>query len=429
MESSRSGATGADLRSQRSRLHRHLIEVIEEDGAEIERWDEEARRLYVQEKIGGWITSQRIAVNQREVAMLVEDMIHELAGLGPIQPLMQDDRVDDILVNGAGAVFVERRGRLEQTEICFADREHVLRIIQRIIAPLGRRIDESCPMVDARLADGSRVNAIIPPVALDGPYLSIRKFRREPLRAGDLLTYGTLDDRMLRLLRDAVVGRCSILVSGGTGAGKTTLLNVLSHFIPERERLITIEDAAELSLAHSHVVRLETRPPNLEGQGEVRARDLLRNALRMRPDRIIVGEVRGEEVIDMLQAMNTGHEGSMTTVHANSSRDALERLEMLVGLGDYHGSEATLRRNVASAIDLVVQVARSADGVRRVTQIAELVGLGDGGYLTHELFHFDAETARFEASNVRPVHPALRERTGGADPARAASPFRELGRG
>jgi pilus assembly protein CpaF len=283
-------------------------------------------------------------------------------------------------------------------------------------------------MVDARLADGSRVNAIIPPVALDGPYLSIRKFRREPLRAGDLLTYGTLDDRMLRLLRDAVVGRCSILISGGTGAGKTTLLNVLSQFIPERERLITIEDAAELSLAHTHVVRLETRPPNLEGNGEVRAHDLLRNALRMRPDRIIVGEVRGEEVIDMLQAMNTGHEGSMTTVHANSPRDALERLEMLVGMGDYGGSEATLRRNVASAIDLVVQVSRFPDGARRVNQVSELIGLTDGGYQTNDLFRYDADAGCFEAVAARAEHPALRGRAGG-DPGRSASPYRELGRG
>jgi pilus assembly protein CpaF len=292
-------------------------------------------------------------------------------------------------VNGAGTVFVERRGRLQPTDVRFDDADHVMRIIQRIIAPLGRRIDESCPMVDARLPDGSRVNAIIQPVALDGPYLSIRKFRRQPLSANDLLAYGTLDTRVVELLRTAVINRCSLLVSGGTGSGKTTLLNVLSRWIPEGERLITIEDAAELSLDHPHVVRLETRPPNLEGAGEIRARDLVRNALRMRPDRIIVGEVRGDEAVDMLQAMNTGHEGSMTTIHANGPREALARLEMLVALGDYRGGELTLRRTVADAARLIVQIARCADGVRRVTHVTEVAGLVGGDYETRDVFRID----------------------------------------
>lgn len=405
---------GADLQGLKGRLHRHLIQGIEEDRAEIERWDDEARRAYVKEKTEAWIASERVAVNRREVATLVDGMIDEIVGVGPIQPLIDDEKVDDILVNGAGTVFVERRGRLQSTDVQFMDADHVMRIIQRIIAPLGRRIDESCPMVDARLPDGSRVNAIIQPVALGGPYLSIRKFRKQPLGADRLLAYGTFDDRMLELLRDAVVGRCSILVSGGTGSGKTTLLNVMSRWIPPGERLITIEDAAELSLDHPHVVRLETRPPNLEGAGEIRARDLVRNALRMRPDRIIVGEVRGDEAVDMLQAMNTGHEGSMTTVHANGPRDALIRLEMLVALGEYRGGELTLRRTVASAIGMIVQVARCADGVRRVTHVTEVTGLVDGNYQTQDLFRFDPDGGRFEASGAQASHAALRMHFSGA---------------
>src|SRR5262245_7920653 len=262
-------------------------------------------------------------------------------------------------------------------------------------------------MVDARLHDGSRVNAVIPPVALDGPSLSIRKFRKEPLRAGDLLAYGTFDDQMLKLLVAAVIARCNIIVSGGTGAGKTTLLNVLSQHIPEGERLVTIEDAAELSMGHPHVVRLETRPPNLEGTGEVAARDLVKNALRMRPSRIIVGEVRGDEVIDMLQAMNTGHEGSMTTIHANSARDAITRVEMLVGMGGFKGSDATLRHNIASAIDLVIQVSRLSSGKRKVVSVTELTGVADGTYMMQDLFSWDIDQEKFRGSGVTPSHSGL----------------------
>jgi pilus assembly protein CpaF len=386
-----------DVDGLKGRLHRHLIQVIEEDRAHVDEWDDDVRRAFVKEKTEAWISSHRVAVNRREVAALVDSMIYEISGVGPLQPLIDDDKVDDILVNGAGAVFVERRGRLQSTDVRFEDADHVMRIIQRIIAPLGRRIDESCPMVDARLPDGSRVNAIIQPVALDGPYLSIRKFRKRPFSADDLLAYGTLDGRVIEVLRSAVINRCSLLVSGGTGSGKTTLLNVLSRWIPKGERLITIEDAAELSLEHPHVVRLETRPPNLEGAGEIRARDLVRNALRMRPDRIIVGEVRGDEAVDMLQAMNTGHEGSMTTIHANGPREALGRLEMLVALSDYRGGELTLRRTVASAARLIVQIARCADGVRRVTHVTEVGDLVDGNYDTRDLFRLDENGAWYEA--------------------------------
>ena len=396
-----------DMQALKGRLHRHLIDAIDEDRADIDGWTPDQLKGYLEKQIANFIAENKIAVNRSETQDLVASMIDELSGLGPIQPLVDDDDVNDILVNGRDRVFVERKGKLELTDIRFNDDRHVQRIIQRIIAPLGRRIDESCPMVDARLHDGSRVNAVIPPVALDGPALSIRKFRKEPLRAGDLLTYGTIDDQILKVLTAAVLARCNIIVSGGTGAGKTTLLNVLSQHIPEGERLVTIEDAAELSLGHPHVVRLETRPPNLEGTGEVAARDLVKNALRMRPSRIIVGEVRGEEVIDMLQAMNTGHEGSMTTIHANSARDAITRVEMLVGMSGFKGIDATLRHNIAGAIDLVIQVTRLSSGKRKVLSVTEVTGVADGNYLTQDLFQYDVDTEKFCASGVTPTHPGL----------------------
>ena len=401
-----------DIQALKARLHRDLIETIDEDRADIDKWSPEELRAYLETQIARFITENKIAVNRSETQDLVASMIDELSGLGPIQPLVDDDEVNDILVNGRDRVFVERKGKLELTDIRFNDDRHVQRIIQRIIAPLGRRIDESCPMVDARLRDGSRVNAVIPPVALDGPALSIRKFRKEPLRAGDLLAYGTFDDAILKLLVAAVSARCNIIVSGGTGAGKTTLLNVLSQHIPEGERLVTIEDAAELSLGHPHVVRLETRPPNLEGTGEVAARDLVKNALRMRPSRIIVGEVRGEEVIDMLQAMNTGHEGSMTTIHANSARDAITRVEMLVGMSGFKGSDATLRHNIASAVDLVIQVSRLTSGKRKVVSVTELTGVADGVYMTQDLFNWDFDKEQFRGAGVTPNHSGLQRALG-----------------
>jgi pilus assembly protein CpaF len=401
-----------DMQGLKARLHRFLIDAVDEDRADIDAWKPEELKSYLEKQIARFIADNKIAVNRSETQDLVASMIDELSGLGPIQPLVDDDDVNDILVNGRDRVYVERKGKLELTDVRFNDDRHVQRIIQRIIAPLGRRIDESCPMVDARLHDGSRVNAVIPPVALDGPSLSIRKFRKDPLRAGDLLAYGTFDDAMLKLLVAAVQARCNIIVSGGTGAGKTTLLNVLSQHIPEGERLVTIEDAAELSLGHPHVVRLETRPPNLEGTGEVAARDLVKNALRMRPSRIIVGEVRGDEVIDMLQAMNTGHEGSMTTIHANSARDAITRVEMLVGMGGFKGSDATLRHNIASAIDLVIQVSRLATGKRKVVSVTELTGVADGTYMMQDLFTWDFDQEKFRSGSVTPSHAGLQRALG-----------------
>jgi pilus assembly protein CpaF len=401
-----------DTQALKARLHRFLIDAIDADRADIDAWSPENLKSYLEKQTGRFIAENRIAVNRNETQDLVASMIDELSGLGPIQPLVDDDDVNDILVNGRDRVYVERKGKLELTDIRFNDDRHVQRIIQRIIAPLGRRIDESCPMVDARLHDGSRVNAVIPPVALDGPSLSIRKFRKDPLRAGDLLAYGTFDDAMLKLLVAAVQARCNVIVSGGTGAGKTTLLNVLSQHIPEGERLVTIEDAAELSLGHPHVVRLETRPPNLEGTGEVAARDLVKNALRMRPSRIIVGEVRGDEVVDMLQAMNTGHEGSMTTIHANSARDAITRVEMLVGMGGFKGSDATLRHNIASAIDLVIQVSRLSSGKRKVVSVTELTGVADGTYMMQDLFSWDFDQEKFCSSGVNPSHSGLQRMLG-----------------
>ena len=400
------------MQGLKARLHRFLIDAVDEDRADIDAWKPEELKSYLEKQIARFIADNKIAVNRSETQDLVASMIDELSGLGPIQPLVDDDDVNDILVNGRDRVYVERKGKLELTDVRFNDDRHVQRIIQRIIAPLGRRIDESCPMVDARLHDGSRVNAVIPPVALDGPSLSIRKFRKDPLRAGDLLAYGTFDDAMLKLLVAAVQARCNIIVSGGTGAGKTTLLNVLSQHIPEGERLVTIEDAAELSLGHPHVVRLETRPPNLEGSGEVAARDLVKNALRMRPSRIIVGEVRGDEVVDMLQAMNTGHEGSMTTIHANSARDAITRIEMLVGMGGFKGSDATLRHNIASAIDLVIQVSRLSSGKRKVVSVTELTGVADGIYMMQDLFSWDLDQEKFRSGSVTPSHSGLQRMLG-----------------
>ena len=375
-----------ELHTVKGSLHRYLLDEIDtlpEAGR-----DEQLKQI-VREKTVQFIRDRRIAINQQETEKLVRDLIDELTGFGPIDPLLRDDRISDVLVNGPHQVYIERSGKLELTELRFIDDAHLLRVIRRILAPLGRRVDEASPMVDARLPDGSRVNAIVAPLAIDGPCLSIRKFRREPLTAADLLVYRTFDEETLALLRQAVQARCNLLVAGSTGAGKTTLLNVLSSFIGRSERLITIEDAAELSLGHPHVVRLETRPPSLEGGGEITARELLRNALRMRPDRIILGEIRGHEVLDMLQAMNTGHDGSMATLHANNPRDALNRLELLAGFAGYSGSEITLREQIAGSLDLIVHIGRLRDGQRRVLSVEEIIQVADGHYVTQSLFRHD----------------------------------------
>ncbi len=390
------------------RLHHHLIDRIDLERVSIQDMTKSELSDYVLDKVSHYVTEHRLPISRHEMENLAREMVDELTGYGPLEDLIKDDRINDILVNGTRQIYVERSGVLSRTDLRFIDDEHVLRVIRRILAPLGRRIDESSPMVDARLPDGSRVNAIIPPLALDGPCLSIRKFRKDPLQAGDLVAAGTMDESILAFLKHAVTKRSNILISGGTGAGKTTMLNVLSRFISPHERLVTIEDAAELNLGHDHVVRLETRPPNVDGKGEVTARDLMRNALRMRPDRVLLGEVRSDEVMDMLQAMNTGHDGCMSTVHANNPRDALLRIEMLAGFAGFQGQELTLKHMIASALDLVIQVGRLPDGRRRVMAITEVLGVQDERIITNELFVFQVEQNRFEATGLTPASLKLR---------------------
>lgn len=389
-----------ELQDLKGKLHRHLLDqsdALPPDG-------EDARLdRFVREKATQYIRASRIAINQREIERLVKDLIDELTGFGPIDPLLRDDKINDILINGPYHVYIERNGKLEKTDLRFIDNDHLLRVIRRILAPMGRRLDESSPMVDARLPDGSRVNAVIPPLAIDGACVSIRKFRKEPLTAADLLAYGTWDEETLTLLRRAVQARCNMLVAGSTGAGKTTLLNVLSSFIDPAERLITIEDAAELSLRHSHVARLETRPPGLDGGGQITARDLVRNALRMRPDRVILGEIRGAEVLDMLQAMNTGHDGSMATLHANNPRDALSRLELLAGFAGYNGSENTLRQQIVGSLDLIVHIGRQRDGQRRILTVEEILDVSDGHYVTQSLYRHEP-VSRLKPKSTKLVH-------------------------
>jgi len=354
--------------------------------------------------------SQRVPLSFAEREALIGDILNELFGLGPLEALLKDPDISDILVNNASQVFIERNGRIEDTGVVFRDDQHLMQIIERIVSAVGRRIDESTPMVDARLQDGSRVNAIVPPLALDGPALSIRRFRTDRLAADDLVTRESLTAPMLQFLRATVTARMNIIVSGGTGAGKTTLLNILSSFIGNGERVITIEDAAELTLRQRHVVRLETRPANIEGRGQVKQRHLVVNALRMRPDRIIVGEVRGEEALDMLQAMNTGHDGSLTTIHANSPRDALYRLDTMIAMTNLNLPERAVRQQVASAINIVVQVSRMADGTRKVTSISEITGMEQDVITMQEIFAFNKTgvapdgrvIGHFRATGVRP---------------------------
>ena len=377
--------------SLKSALHRHLIDLIDERNLDIDAMSYAQVRQLCLEQVRRYVVDHKLPVNQREVEILSTDARHELIGYGPIQDLVDDDDIDDIVVNGPGQVFVERAGRLEEVALRFMDDAHVVRVIQRILAPLGRRVDESTPMVDARLPDGSRVNSIIPPIALNGPCVSIRKFRKRPLTSDELRHNGTLNAELLEYLQLRVRNRANLLVVGGTGSGKTTLLNLLSSWIPNAERVVTIEDAAELRLDHAHTVRLESRPPNLEGERAITTRDLVRNALRMRPDRIIVGEVRGDEVLDMLQAMNTGHDGSMTTLHANGCQDAIHRLELLAGFAGFTGSEVTLRGQVVSAIDLMVHVSRMPSGERRVLSVTEIEGMRGTDVQLSDVFRFDLD--------------------------------------
>jgi pilus assembly protein CpaF len=389
-------------------VHRKLLTRLNLEklaSAERSRVEAEIRPL-----VSTLIVESGIPLSLTEREAIVGDVLDEVFGFGPLEPLLRDKSVSDILVNTHSHVFVERQGRLERVPAAFQDDQHLLRVIDRIVSGVGRRIDDSSPMVDARLPDGSRVNAVIPPLAVDGPLLSIRRFPAERLKADDLVTYKALTPNMLEFLRHCVNSRLNCMISGGTGAGKTTLLNVLSSFISGRERIVTIEDAAELQLHQEHVVRLETRPPNVEGKGAIRQRQLVINALRMRPDRIVLGEVRGEEALDMLQAMNTGHDGSLTTVHANTPRDALTRLETMVAMANVNLPDKAMRQQIAAAIHVIVQQARMSDGTRKVTSISEITGMEGDVITMQEIFRFDKlgispdgrVLGRFVATGVRP---------------------------
>jgi pilus assembly protein CpaF len=368
-------------------LHRKILDRL--DLEKLGRTPSDAAREEVLVLIRNTVNSEAVPLSFAERERLAREILDEIFGLGPLEPLLKDPTISDILVNRFDRVYVERNGKIELIGLSFKDDQHLMQIIDRIVSRVGRRVDESSPMVDARLADGSRVNAIIPPLAIDGPCLSIRRFGRDPVTARNMIENKTLTEPMLELLSSMVKGRLNILISGGTGAGKTTLLNVLSGYIPNTERIVTIEDAAELQLKQDHVVRLETRPPNIEGKGAIRQRQLVINSLRMRPDRIVVGEVRGEEAFDMLQAMNTGHEGSLTTVHANSQRDALARVENMFSMANLNIPEHAVRQQICSAIHAVVQIARMSDGTRKVISISEVTGMEDNVIGLQDIFVFD----------------------------------------
>jgi pilus assembly protein CpaF len=373
----------------KNRIHRHLIQRI--DLAKVDVLPRDVVEQQIREVVEDLLGDEETPLSRWERNQIILEIQHETFGLGPIEPLIRDPSVSDILVNGGGKVFVERRGKLEETNVVFRDDAHLLQIIDRIVSRVGRRVDESSPMADARLPDGSRVNAIIPPLALDGPVLSIRRFAVDPYRMEDLLEFGTITPALAEIVTAAVRARLNILISGGTGGGKTTLLNVLSNAIPNNERIITIEDSAELQLQQSHVVRLETRRPNIEGKGTITQRDLVYNALRMRPDRIVVGEVRGAEVLDMLQAMNTGHDGSLSTVHANSARDALSRLETMVMISGVAIPVTALREYISSALDMIIHVARLNDGTRKIMRVCEVVGMEEAVITTQDIFLFEQQ--------------------------------------
>jgi pilus assembly protein CpaF len=394
-----------DLKAE---LHRRIIDKL--DLKNVEKLAPDRLRDELRTVLGAVVAGAPIPLNQAERERMIQDLLDELTGFGPLEPLLRDHGISDILVNTYATCYIERRGKLELTRTRFRDNEHLLRIIGRICARVGRRVDETSPMVDARLPDGSRVNAIIPPLAVDGPILSIRRFGTSPLKVKDLVANGALTREAVGFLAACVKAKLNVLISGGTGAGKTTLLNALSAFIPDDERIVTIEDSAELQLQQHHVVRLETRPPNIEGKGEIIARDLVRNSLRMRPDRIVVGEVRAGEVLDMLQAMNTGHEGSMTTIHANTPRDALSRMEAMVGMSGVPLSDQAIRQMISRALNIIVQLNRGTDGRRRITSVAELTGTEGNTIVMQELFKFDQRgvdstgkvTGEFIATGIRP---------------------------
>jgi pilus assembly protein CpaF len=392
----------------KARLHRTIISRL--DLTKLNMLSPDRVRSEVSRLAEDLLLAESLPLSIIERDRLVSEVHNELFGLGPLEPLLGDATISDILVNSYANIYIERRGKLEKTAISFKDDEHLMRVIERIVSTIGRRIDEAQPMVDARLPDGSRVNAIIPPLAIDGPVLSIRRFAAEPLKTAALINNGTMTKEIAILFEMCVRARLNIIISGGTGAGKTTLLNALSAYIPSEERIVTIEDSAELQLQQPHIVRLETRPPNIEGKGEVTQRDLVKNALRMRPDRIVIGEVRGGEAIDMLQAMNTGHDGSLTTIHANSPRDALARLETMVQMTGMRLSDRAMRQQIASAVDLVIQIARLTDGTRRITSISEITGMEGETTAMQEIFQFERTgvdatgkvIGLFRTSGIRP---------------------------
>src|ERR1700682_807050 len=398
----------AKLLDAKVRLHRRLIEEI--NLSALEKLPEEEMRSHIQGLVSQYVLTERLALNTQELNNFVLEILDEMTGLGPLEPLLKDPSVNDILINGHECVYVERLGILEPPGVPFKDEAHLLRIINKIVSAVGRRVDESHPMCDARLLDGSRVNVAVRPVAVDGPLLSIRKFSKKPFNLNKLIEIGALRPQMGELLAAAVKAKVTTIISGGTGSGKTTMLNALSAFISEKERLLTIEDAAELQLQQPHVGRMETRPPNLEGKGEIRQRELVKNALRMRPDRIILGECRGEEAFDMLQAMNTGHEGSMATIHANTPRDAISRLEQMIGMAGMPMTIASVRGQIAAAIRVIIQLQRFSDGKRRVTSIAEITGLESDIIQMQEIFKFVRTSTsddgkvegHFQATGVRP---------------------------
>jgi pilus assembly protein CpaF len=397
-----------DLDTFKAEIHRTLISKL--DLEKLSRVNSSQARQAVAGMVNEIIVGQRVPLSFAEQGRVETELLDEVFGLGPLEPLLADSTISDILVNDRNHVFIERGGILSRVNTAFRDDRHLLQIIDRIVSRVGRRVDESSPMVDARLPDGSRVNAIIPPLALDGPALSIRRFGTGPLASDQLVKLKSISPEMMEVLAAAVRARISILISGGTGAGKTTFLNILSQFIPKTERIVTIEDAAELQLGMDNIVRMETRPPNVEGQGAVRQRQLLINSLRMRPDRIIIGEVRGEEAFDMLQAMNTGHEGSMTTIHANTPRDALTRLESMVAMSNLNLPEKSVRQQTASAISIVVQVSRMSDGSRKVVNISEITGMEENVISMQEIFTFSRKGVGpdgkvigvFQPSHIRP---------------------------
>ena len=397
-----------NLENYKAEIHRTLISKL--DLEKLSRVNSTQARQAVSGIVKEIIADQRVPLNFDEQEKIQADLLDEVFGLGPLEPLLRDPKISDIMVNDKDHVFIEKNGLLQRTNTTFRDDRHLLQIIDRIVSRVGRRVDESSPMVDARLPDGSRVNAIIPPLALDGPSLSIRRFGTGPLAANSLVELKSISPEMMELLSSAVKARISIVISGGTGSGKTTLLNILSQYIPNNERLVTIEDAAELRLAQENIVRLETRPPNIEGNGAIKQRQLLINCLRMRPDRIIMGEIRGEEAFDMLQAMNTGHEGSMTTVHANTPRDAIARLESMVAMGNMNLPEKSVRQQICSAINIVVQATRMSDGSRKVTSIAEITGMEENVISMQEIFTFNKKgigpdgkvIGSFQPTRIRP---------------------------